>query len=101
MGQAMIAKLAVYSTQNICSRRNRVNCAQTTYIYRIFAFAFPNETLLGTLVRLISAPTVNLETFKLRSSTMAKPHRKLKKANHGRRPANAKARKAKRKKIKC
>jgi len=31
---------------------------------------------------------------------MAKPQRKLKKANHGRRPANAKARKAKRKKIK-
>lgn len=31
---------------------------------------------------------------------MAKPHRKLKKANHGARPANAKARKAKRRKIK-
>lgn len=28
---------------------------------------------------------------------MAKPHRKLKKANHGRRPANSKARKGKRK----
>jgi hypothetical protein len=28
---------------------------------------------------------------------MAKPHRKLKKANHGKRPANAKARKAKNK----
>jgi hypothetical protein len=27
---------------------------------------------------------------------MAKPHRKLKKANHGRRPANAKARRKKR-----
>jgi hypothetical protein len=34
------------------------------------------------------------------TNTMAKPHHKLKKANHGRRPANAKARKAKRKKIK-
>ena len=32
--------------------------------------------------------------------TMSKPHRKLKKANHGKRPANAKARKAKRKAIK-
>lgn len=32
--------------------------------------------------------------------TMAKPHHKVKKANHGKRPANAKARKAKRKKIK-
>jgi len=28
---------------------------------------------------------------------MAKPHRTLKKSNHGKRPANAKARKAKRK----
>jgi hypothetical protein len=31
---------------------------------------------------------------------MTKPRHKLKKANHGRRPANAKARKAKRQKIK-
>lgn len=31
---------------------------------------------------------------------MAKPHRKVKKANHGKRPANAKGRKAKRKLIK-
>ncbi len=31
---------------------------------------------------------------------MAKPTHKVKKANHGKRPANAKARKAKRKKIK-
>ena len=30
---------------------------------------------------------------------MAKPHRELKKDNHGRRPANAKARKAKRNKV--
>jgi hypothetical protein len=30
---------------------------------------------------------------------MTKPHRKPKKANHGQRPANSKARKAKRKKI--
>ena len=30
---------------------------------------------------------------------MAKPHRTLKKANHGSRPANSKARKAKRKHI--
>jgi hypothetical protein len=30
---------------------------------------------------------------------MAKPHRALKKANHGSRPANSKARKAKRKHI--
>ena len=31
--------------------------------------------------------------------TMAKPHRGLKKANHGARPANSKARRAKRKHI--
>jgi len=31
--------------------------------------------------------------------SMAKPHRTLKKANHGSRPANSKARKAKRKHI--
>lgn len=30
---------------------------------------------------------------------MAKPHRKAKKANHGKRPANAQARKAKRKRL--
>ena len=30
---------------------------------------------------------------------MAKPHRPLKKANHGKRPANAKARKGKRRAI--
>ena len=34
-----------------------------------------------------------------RSFPMAKPHRTLKKANHGSRPANSKARKAKRKHI--
>jgi hypothetical protein len=31
---------------------------------------------------------------------MAKPHRKLKKANHGKRPANARARKEKRRELK-
>lgn len=31
---------------------------------------------------------------------MAKPHRKLKKANHGKRPANARARKEKRRALK-
>jgi hypothetical protein len=30
---------------------------------------------------------------------MTKPHHKVKKANHGKRPANAKARKAKRRKV--
>jgi len=34
------------------------------------------------------------------SRAMAKPRRKLKKANHGSRPANNRARKMKRKKIK-
>jgi hypothetical protein len=39
-------------------------------------------------------------SFSWRGKIMAKPHRVLKKANHGSRPANAKARKAKRRKVK-
>jgi hypothetical protein len=35
-----------------------------------------------------------------KETAMAKPGRKTKKANHGKRPANARARKAKRKKVK-
>jgi hypothetical protein len=35
-----------------------------------------------------------------RSTQMTKPHRNLKKANHGARPANAKARRAKRRVVK-
>ena len=37
--------------------------------------------------------------MELRERIMAKPHRKLKKANHGKRPANSKARRQKRKDI--
>jgi len=37
---------------------------------------------------------------KAASEFMAKPHRSLKKANHGQRPANSKARRLKRKNIK-
>jgi hypothetical protein len=47
----------------------------------------------GNLSRLVSNNLIG-------ASLMAKPHRKLKKANHGSRPANAKARKQKRRKIK-
>jgi hypothetical protein len=36
-----------------------------------------------------------------RNIVMAKPHRRLKKANHGRRPANSKARRLKRGNVKC
>jgi hypothetical protein len=38
-------------------------------------------------------------TALLEKPDMAKPHRKLKKANHGKRPANSKARRLKRKDI--
>jgi hypothetical protein len=38
-------------------------------------------------------------TALLENLPMAKPHRKLKKANHGKRPANSKARRLKRKDI--
>ena len=42
-----------------------------------------------------------ISSFGLEETTaMAKPHRLIKKANHGSRPANAKARRAKRRKIK-
>ena len=37
--------------------------------------------------------------YRIGENSMAKPHRGLKKANHGARPANSKARKAKRKHI--
>jgi hypothetical protein len=40
-------------------------------------------------------PHLDFEEMKL----MAKPHRLIKKANHGARPANAKARRAKRRKV--
>ena len=50
----------------------------------------------------LSNPVCFLDFYPYRSSEkiMAKPHRGLKKANHGARPANSKARKAKRKHIK-
>ena len=35
-----------------------------------------------------------------RRPTMAKPHRKIKKANHGARPANSRVRKSKRQRVK-
>jgi len=38
-------------------------------------------------------------SFRGEPSAMAKPHRVLKKANHGKRPANSKARRLKRKDI--
>jgi hypothetical protein len=43
--------------------------------------------------------TVSARTTQRSSISMAKPQRKIKKANHGRRPANAQARKARRKKL--
>ena len=46
----------------------------------------------------LSAPAPHTPTS-LGEDSMAKPHRRLKKANHGARPANSKARKAKRKHI--
>jgi hypothetical protein len=42
----------------------------------------------------LTRPNQNIE------ATMAKPNHKLKKANHGKRPANNRGRKAKHKKIK-
>lgn len=42
----------------------------------------------------------NEGSFKIRSGIMAKPCREIKKANHGKRPANAKARRARRRLVK-
>ena len=69
-----------------------------------FAFSGPNHRVMmvdsskehRAPAGLFREQTLLLEEI----SAMAKPGRKLKKANHGRRPANAKARKAKRKAIK-
>jgi hypothetical protein len=41
-----------------------------------------------------------LENYEQKDRFMAKPHRQLKKANHGARPANSKARRLKRGKVK-
>jgi hypothetical protein len=61
--------------------------------------AFPSNRFLAILFGL--AITFLAECLDTRSDIkMAKPHRKLKKANHGRRPANSKARKSKRKNLK-
>jgi len=51
-----------------------------------FPIAIPNGNLSTTLI----CP------WEARNNRMAKPHRKLKKANHGKRPANSKARRLKR-----
>jgi hypothetical protein len=45
-------------------------------------------------------PTANLVSHRNQKTPMAKPHRVLKKPNHGSRPANSKARRLKRKQIK-
>lgn len=49
--------------------------------------------------KILVPPEAYLPRPLLESHRMAKPHRNLKKANHGARPANSKARKAKRKHI--
>jgi hypothetical protein len=57
----------------------------------------PNRTLLVTLwVVLKKNPPLKTQ-YGVRQ--MAKPQHKIKKANHGRRPANAQAKRAKRRKI--
>lgn len=53
----------------------------------------------GNLVDSRDPFSVQKDYWENRERIMAKPHRKLKKANHGKRPANSKARRAKRKDI--
>ena len=63
----------------------------------IIANTFPRASILLSS----GAHLPNFTDFLNQNLTeMAKPHHKVKKANHGKRPANAKARKARRKKIK-
>jgi hypothetical protein len=45
-------------------------------------------------------PPLEVSRERIQRTNMAKPHRKLKKANHGKRPSNSKARKAKRHMVK-
>jgi hypothetical protein len=60
---------------------------------------FPPGRSIDRLPRVLPRiPPFFLSPF-LEFALMAKPHRNLKKANHGARPANSKARKAKRKHI--
>jgi hypothetical protein len=58
--------------------------------------SFPTGARDGNLVDSHNAQD---EFWEIRERIMAKPHRKLKKANHGKRPANSKARRLKRKDI--
>ena len=70
----------------------------------------PNHGKIGTSGRIMESgatltPRGNMVALPDSSDNdtgaiMAKPQHKVKKANHGKRPANAKARKAKKKKIK-
>lgn len=58
--------------------------------------AFPEPIFAGNL-RLLSPEKFRPIPFE--ENIVAKPQHKVKKANHGKRPANAKARKAKRSKV--
>ena len=60
-------------------------------------FSQPNLPLLLVAFGIYFSLTKSINNKEI---VMSKPGRKIKKANHGKRPANAKARKAKRKKIK-
>jgi hypothetical protein len=59
------------------------------------ANAFPSAVIHAILIAYKPAINIRLRSPPL----MAKPHHKVKKANHGKRPASAKAKKAKRKLI--
>lgn len=61
------------------------------------SYRFPKNAGVGTVQ---GRGVKNSSEICSRTAAVAKPHRNLKKANHGARPANSKARKLKRKHIK-
>lgn len=73
---------------------------------RVDAFFFRTAAWFEFYVWQTATPGRGLEQrprvdffWKRRRFEVTKPHRKVKKANHGKRPANAKARRAKRRKV--
>ena len=72
--------------------KDRNGKSKFTFQSSILLLSYPSRLQAG---RRMSRP----KTVKSLGKIMVKPHRKLKKANHGQRAANSKARKAKRRKV--
>jgi hypothetical protein len=64
-----------------------------------YPFGYNPDLPSRAVENMVFSSTLPFLSMFLDQDQMTKPHRKLKKANHGARAANSKARKAKRKKI--